>query len=107
MAMIRPMRALLLATCLLGCAEPGKRTDVTVSGNKAGSGAGIDNAATGASKATLTRVLVTGNSATGTDLKGGGVFNDGPMTIDQNHTEARECSEEMRQRLDVEALIDK
>ena len=34
--------------------------------------------------ATLTRVLVTGNSVTGTDLKGGGIFNDGPMTIDQS-----------------------
>ena len=57
-------------------------TDVTVSGNTAGFGAGIENAATSPAKATLTRVLVTGNSATGTVLKGGGVFNDGPMTID-------------------------
>src|SRR2546421_11460286 len=59
-------------------------TDATVSGNKAGFGGGIENAAASPATATLTRVLITGNSATGTDLKGGGIFNDGPMTIDQS-----------------------
>jgi predicted outer membrane repeat protein len=56
-------------------------TDVTVSGNKSGFGAGIENEAVSPAKATLTRVLVTRNSASGTVLKGGGVYNDGPMTI--------------------------
>jgi CSLREA domain-containing protein len=59
-------------------------TDVSVARNTPGPGAGIYNKPSGASMATLTRVLVSGNNATESGGAGGGIFNEGPMTITQS-----------------------
>lgn len=63
-------------------------TDVSLGGNTAVQGAGVYSQPSGAGTATLTRVLVSGNTAISPGVTGGGILNEGPMTVAQSTVSA-------------------